>query len=73
MTASIETGDTVCFSNLIRRSREYIVVRVDDDKACLRSYCPQHVTLTNIPLSDLVRRFNRTHRTINFIKRKLSK
>jgi len=70
---TIETGDTVCFSNLIRRSREYIVVRVDGDKACLRSYCPQHVTLTNIPLSDLVRRFSRTHRAINFIKRKLSK
>lgn len=73
MTTSIETGDTVCFSNLIRRSREYIVVRVDEDKACLRSYCPQHITLTDIPLSDLVRRFSRTHRVINFIKRKLSK
>ena len=73
MNTSIETGDTVCFSNLIRRSREYIVVRVEGDKACLRSYCPQHVTLTNIPLSDLVRRFSRTHRAINFIKRKLSK
>ena len=70
---TIETGDTVCFSNLIRRSREYIVVRVDGDKACLRSYCPQHVILTDIPLSDLVRRFSRTHRAINFIKRKLSK
>ena len=70
---TIETGDTVCFSNLIRQSREYIVVRVEGDKVCLRSYCPQHVTLTNIPLSDLVRRFNRTHRVINFIKRSLSK
>jgi len=70
---TIETGDTVCFSNLIRRSREYLVVRIEGDRACLRSYCTQHVTLTNIPLSDLVRRFSRTHRVINFIKKKLSK
>ena len=67
--SNIETGDTVCFKNLIRKSREYLVIRVDGDVACLLSYCGQHVTLTNIPLEQLIMRFSRTHRVINFIKR----
>jgi len=67
--SNIETGDTVCLKNLIRKSREYLVIRVDGEVACLLSYCGQHMTLTNIPLEQLVMRFSRTHRVINFIKR----
>ena len=67
--SNIEVGDTVCFKNLIRKSREYLVIRVDGNDASLLSYCKQHVTLTNIPLEQLVMRFSRTHRVINFIKR----
>ena len=66
---NIEVGDTVCFSNLIRKSREYLVIRIDGNECSLLSYCGQHVTLTNIPLEQLVMRFSRTHRVINFIKR----
>ena len=67
--SNIEVGDTVCFKNLIRKSREYLVIRIDGNDASLLSYCKQHVTLTNIPLEQLVMRFSRTHRVINFIKR----
>ena len=66
---NIEVGDTVCFKNLIRKSREYLVIRVDGDKVAMLSYCNQHVTLANIPLSQLVRRFSRLHRVFNRIKR----
>lgn len=66
--SNITAGDTVCFKNLIRKSREYLVVRVNGDRASLLSYCSQHVTLTNIPVDLLVRRFSRMHRVINFIK-----
>ena len=67
--SNIEVGDTVCFKNLIRKSREYLVIRIDGNECSLLSYCEQHITLTNIPLEQLVMRFSRTHRVINFIKR----
>ena len=67
--SNIEVGDTVCFKNLIRKSREYLVIRIDGNDASLLSYCGQHVTLTNIPLEQLVMRFSRTHRVINWVKR----
>ena len=66
---NITVGDTVCFKHLVRKSREYLVLRTDGDTVCLESYCGQHITLTNIPTAVLVRRFSRMHRIINFIKR----
>jgi hypothetical protein len=71
--SAIVTGDTVCFKNLIRRSREYLVLRIEGETACLLSYCVQHITLTNIPIDQLVKRFNRFHRILNWVKQLCNK